>query len=68
MGVEESRRQSRAGRQDSLDLPRHIIEHIGQILRNRTREQLVVPIPSAMLALLDMPQQRTALRSSDRRP
>jgi hypothetical protein len=68
MGAEKSQRQSRGGGQGSLDLPRHIIEHIGQILRNRTREQLLVPVPRAMLALLDMTKQNTALPLSDQRP
>jgi hypothetical protein len=33
MGRDQSRRQSRAGKPSASNLPRHVIEHIGQVLR-----------------------------------
>jgi hypothetical protein len=49
MGANESRRRSRRANQRTPHLPRYIIEHIGQVLRNRFREDLLVPMPGEML-------------------
>ena len=49
MGANESRRPSRRANQRTPHLPRYIIEHIGQVLRNRFREDLLVPVPGEML-------------------
>lgn len=44
MGANESRRPNR-----TPHLPRYVIEHIGQVLRNRLRGDLLVPVPGEML-------------------
>jgi hypothetical protein len=49
MGVNDSRRQSCGVNQCTPHLPRHIIEHIGQVLRNRAREDLLIPVPGEIL-------------------
>jgi hypothetical protein len=49
MGANESRRPSRGVNPRTPRLPRYIIEHIGQGLRNRFREDLLVPLPGEML-------------------
>jgi hypothetical protein len=49
MGASDSRRQSRGANQRTPHLPRYIIEHIGQVLRNRFHEDLLVPVPGEML-------------------
>ncbi len=60
MGAEGSRPQGRTERQGTPHLDRYLLEHIGQVLRNRTREELLVPVPSVMVALLEMMNQSTA--------
>jgi hypothetical protein len=54
MGTDESRRLVGAVDQRTPHLPRYIIEHIGQILRNRYREDLLIPVSGEMLAILQM--------------
>ena len=54
MGANDSRRQSRGANQRTPHLPRYIIEHIGQVLRNRFREDLLIPVPSEMTDRLKM--------------
>jgi hypothetical protein len=49
MGANESRRPSHRANQRTPHLPRYIIEHIGQVLRNRFREDVLVPVPGEML-------------------
>ena len=49
MGANECRRPSRRANQRTPHFPRYIIEHIGQVLRNRFREDLLVPVPGEML-------------------
>jgi hypothetical protein len=65
MGVNKSRRHSRAGKSRVANLPRHIIEHIGQVLRNRYREDLLVPIPREMLTVLETTSRSNSRMSSD---
>ncbi len=67
MGANESRPHSWVERQGTLHLPRYIVEHIGQVLRNRTREDLLVPVPPGMLALLGTAGQSTSPTSLDRK-
>lgn len=49
MGVNDNQRPSRGTSQRTPHLPRHIIEHIGLVLRNRFREELLLPVPDEML-------------------
>jgi hypothetical protein len=49
MGANESRWPSRGANQRTSHLPWYVIEHIGQVLRNRLREDLLVPVPGEML-------------------
>lgn len=49
MGANERRRPSRRANQRTPHLPQYVIEHIGQVLRNRFREYLLVPVPGEML-------------------
>ncbi len=53
MGANESRRPSRGANPRTPHLPRYIIEHIGQVLRNRFREDLLIPVPGEMLDPLE---------------
>lgn len=53
MGADESRERSRVADQSTPRLPRYIIDHIGQVLRNRSREGLLDPVPRAMLETLE---------------
>jgi hypothetical protein len=53
MGDNESPRPSRGADRRTPHLPRYIIEHIGQVLRNRSREDLLVPVPGEMLKMLE---------------
>jgi hypothetical protein len=55
MGLRKAGR--RAGRRGKA---RHLLEHIGQVLRNRTREELLIPVPTVIVALLEMTKQSTA--------
>jgi hypothetical protein len=57
MGADDSHRQSRTDDRSTPHLPRHVIEHIGQVLRNRYRNDLLVPVPSEMLKVLDIAGQ-----------
>ena len=52
MGANDSRRQSRGANQCTPHLPRHVIAHIGQVLRNRLREDLLIPVPREMPEML----------------
>ncbi|GEO18590.1 hypothetical protein MAE02_62860 [Microvirga aerophila] len=64
MGADESRRRSRAVEQCTPHLPQHIIEHIGKVLRNRCRGDLLIPLPGEMLAMLEKAKQsRTLIRA-----
>jgi hypothetical protein len=65
MGANKSRRQSREGKPSAPNLPRHVIEHIGQVLRNRYREDLLVPIPREMLTVLETTSRSNSRMSSD---
>jgi hypothetical protein len=66
MGADDSRRRSRATDQRTPHLPRYIIEHIGQVLRNRYRGDLLIPLPDEMLALLEMARQSRTLTAAER--
>jgi hypothetical protein len=57
MGADDRQRNSRAENRSASELPRYIIEHIGQVLRNRYREDLLIPVPTEMLKLLETPSQ-----------
>jgi hypothetical protein len=52
MGANDSGRPSRGANQRAPHLPRYVIEHIGQVLRNRLREDLLIPVPGEMLEWL----------------
>jgi hypothetical protein len=52
MGADHGQRHSQAENRSAPELPRYIIEHIGQVLRNRYREDLLIPVPTEMLKLL----------------
>jgi hypothetical protein len=49
MGANDGQRQSCQANEHTPYLPRYVIEHIGQVLRNRLREDLLMPVPSGML-------------------
>ena len=49
MGANDGRRQSCGANQRTPHLSRYVIEHIGQVLRNRLRENLLIPVPGEML-------------------
>ena len=66
MGADESRRRSRAVDQRTPHLARHIIEHIGQVLRNRCRGDLLIPLPGEMLAILEKVKQSRTLTGAER--
>ncbi len=63
MGADENRQLSRTGSQSAPHLPRYVIKHIGQVLRNRTRENLLIPVPNEMLKVLEVASQSSALMS-----
>jgi hypothetical protein len=65
MGANKSRRQSRAGKPSAPNLPRHVIEHIGQVLRNRYREDLLVPVPRELLRVLETTGRSSSRMSSE---
>jgi hypothetical protein len=66
MGADESRRRSRVADQRARHLPRHIIEHIGQVLRNRYRGDLLVPLPNEMQAIVERVGQGQVSIQADR--
>jgi hypothetical protein len=66
MGADQSRQQDGVGRRSAPNLPRHVIEHIGQVLRNRYREDLLVPVPGEMLTLLETTSQGGSRMSLER--
>jgi hypothetical protein len=42
-----------------LNLPRHVSDHLGQVLRNRLRDTLFMPFPGEMLRAIEaLPQGR----------
>jgi hypothetical protein len=66
MGTNQSQQQDRAGKPSAPHLPRHVIEHIGQVLRNRYREDLLVPLPQEMLTVLETTSRSSSRMSSER--
>jgi hypothetical protein len=65
MGADESGRHSRAVDQRTPHLPRHIIEHTGQVLRNRGRGNLLIPLPGEMLGMLEKAKQSRSLTGAE---
>jgi hypothetical protein len=63
MGSNKRWRRSRGAKQRAPHLPRYIIEHLGQILRNRSREDLRIPLPSEMLTMLEEAGRGSAVGS-----
>jgi hypothetical protein len=59
-GADQSQWLNLADNQSTSEFPRSIIEHIGQVLRNRYRGDLLIALPSEMLKLLQMPNQSTS--------
>ncbi len=53
MGADECQRQSQRENQSRSPLPRYVVDHIGQVLRNRYRDSLLIPVPKEMLTLLE---------------
>ncbi len=65
-GANQSQQQSRVGKRSAPNLPRHVIEHIGQVLRNRYRENLPIPVPREMLTVLETTSRSSSRMSSER--
>jgi len=68
MGADESQRQSQTENWSRSPPPRYVIDHIGQVLRNRYRDSLLIPVPKVMLTLLEAISQSSVLTNRKDKP
>jgi hypothetical protein len=60
--------QGGTGNRTPRQLPRHVSDHLGQVLRNRLRDTLFMPFPGEMLRAIEALPKDLALQGGGSAP
>jgi hypothetical protein len=53
MGADDTKWKRQSERDPALHLPRYVVDHIGQVMRNRSGDILLIPLTREMKMLLE---------------